>query len=1830
MTFDDALEIQVRGRAKETTAPTAQSYEISGSTLIITYDRELNGNAPAAGQFKVKIGSAAEADASAVSISGKRVTLTTASAASSSDTVQARYVKPASGATLKDIDGNEVANQASLQSVTNWTGDTTADLVSAVVDGEQVTLTFDRSLNEDSGTSWGDFTTQVEGGVRTRAKPNTVAISGKQVSFELVTSNLAIPGPDRSLTISYTQPSTDKLQDAFGNDVTAFTDQSATNNSPLIKNTGQERGNAVKRAEWFDRDQSQPFTTGSIVGGYTITSLELELTGDSSTGTGTYQVSIREADPESTLPTSVNKGTLTNPTKLVRGLNTFTAPGSGIRLDPDTTYAILVDFSASGGAFHFVSVAKGKDAGAATGWSLANARVARAWNGTDWNAAPGVLALKIRGTIDVDETAPTVLHAGLHPLRKTIAITFDETLTTDTPAASQFSLQDSSGADIANSSPSSVSIAGAVVTATFSSIPSGAAKIKYAPSSTASDNPLQDASGNQAAAFSQDYTQGVRVVSNTGQTTNTTLNGNVKREQKFTTGGYAPGYKLTGIDIDLGEATGTAPTYTVKLQDHGGTDLATFTNPSSLAVGANRFTLSTPQDLNANTTYQIFWDQSSGSTTHKVATTLLDAEDAGGAPGWSIGDGSRVRLISGTNWTANINSNQIAVYAYENEDTIAPTVSSAAVNGEALTVGFSEPMDTTTAPASSVFTVTATPPGGAARTIAGSSANVTFSADGFTVSATLSSAVAVGEVVTAAYVKPASNPLQDAVGNELVVFTGQVVTNITGAAVSNTGQADEHTDNSNKPAFNHDHAQQFTTGSNSSGYTLTQVDWEITDTAVQAATVTYTMEIRKAGSSGRPGGDLVGTLTNPNDFSGAVDSFTHTGLTLEADTTYFAVLDVSAATNGNVFVLESTTSDDEDTGGLAGWSIADKRWARTAGQDHWAAADEQDSALQIAVVATANAPTVSSAEVDGRTVTLTYDKALDTGSTPATTAYTVTVAGQARTVTRVVVSGSTVTLTISGASVIGGQTVTLSYAVPAANPIQDSTGGVADDLTNQAVTVHGITAIAFTTQPTGNYASIGGHVEVTLSFSQAATVTFTPRIRLAPALRGQTRYAAYVSGSGTTELVFRYTLVDGDNSGTTNISVPRNGLDANGAANNATIRFGTANAPAGHIALDSGKTAKVAAPSVELAFAAPTTDGDLDGSNETYVAGDGITVTMRFTEPMAVNNGGSNSNVQVVVTIGSSDHTLNFISASGSDLEFGSRTVAAADADTDGIAIKRDGSNNLVRLSGGGTITSAANSNAAVLTATADLGVRADADDATSLVLVRGTNAAPTGADFTVTTNKNVDLAFAVTDFAITDANGDPLKEVQIVSLPDSAHGTLMLDGTAIAAVPRTVTRAQLDDGDLVFSPVAEFLSSDTAIPTFTFKVVDSFGGVAASANTATIKVVPGPPLAAAVANARTLALVYERQMDPASVPPTSAFTVKVEGSAVNVTRVAVSGQTVTLTLARSVTADHVVTVSYTKGAIANPLQDTDGFDAADLMDQAVSTAPLTVEEAYITRDGMTLTLQLSEKNLRDSFRRTDWSLRIDGRGSWRYPNGGSFDAAEGIVVLTFTSPVTWTETLMLRYSSTRVLNHAGKLLAGFSNQEIRRQVPPNAACTMGPGPDPWNPLSPCGTGPHDPTTAPGAYKSIGNHTQAEANAPPPPKYVRIDCSDQDPTDCTIKFKGWTFFETYRGYHNGQVLTLEVGGHVYKTFLWAELEQDPESTATCGTRRHLEETIQGVWDNTHFGRDPNLEASHDVSLSTPSNLPSGCVVKSWVAAVVLDRGSDRSHSGSTVAFHEPS
>jgi hypothetical protein len=94
---------------------------------------------------------------------------------------------------------------------------------------------------------------------------------------------------------------------------------------------------------------------------------------------------------------------------------------------------------------------------------------------------------------------------------------------------------------------------------------------------------------------------------------------------------------------------------------------------------------------------------------------------------------------------------------------------------------------------------------------------------------------------------------------------------------------------------------------------------------------------------------------------------------------------------------------------------------------------------------------VSVEDAEPNKVLIAYGETLDSGSVPATSAYTVTVNGSSRTISAVNITGSNVKVTFGGAAVSIGDTITLNYVVPGSNPIQDVAGNDAAALTGVSV-----------------------------------------------------------------------------------------------------------------------------------------------------------------------------------------------------------------------------------------------------------------------------------------------------------------------------------------------------------------------------------------------------------------------------------------------------------------------------------------------------------------------------------------------------------------------------------------------------------------------------------------------------------------------------------------------------------------------------------------------------------------------------------------------------------
>ena len=163
--------------------------------------------------------------------------------------------------------------------------------------------------------------------------------------------------------------------------------------------------------------------------------------------------------------------------------------------------------------------------------------------------------------------------------------------------------------------------------------------------------------------------------------------------------------------------------------------------------------------------------------------------------------------------------------------------------------------------------------------------------------------------------------------------------------VSNTGQS---TDPDVREVGPHGHlwqlqAQQFRTGDNEGGYTLSTIQVRVDDFGSNSRPKVsiYTT------SSGNPGTSLY-VLTNPATLNDdAINTFrAPANATLEKDTNYFVVFEALGSGSNLRYDLEVTTSNSEDSGKASGWNITNSSRQRSTTATTW---DNLAGKLKIAV-----------------------------------------------------------------------------------------------------------------------------------------------------------------------------------------------------------------------------------------------------------------------------------------------------------------------------------------------------------------------------------------------------------------------------------------------------------------------------------------------------------------------------------------------------------------------------------------------------------------------------------------------------------------------------------------------------------------------------------------------------------------------------------------------------------------------------------------------------------------------------------------------------------------
>ena len=139
-------------------------------------------------------------------------------------------------------------------------------------------------------------------------------------------------------------------------------------------------------------------------------------------------------------------------------------------------------------------------------------------------------------------------------------------------------------------------------------------------------------------------------------------------------------------------------------------------------------------------------------------------------------------------------------------------------------------------------------------------------------------------------------------------------------------------------------------------------------------------------------------------------------------------------------------------------------------------------------------PVFASATVDGSTLTLTFDKNLDTGSKPSPAAFRVTANNKRLAVASggVAIAGKTVKLTLFRPASAGDTTVKVRYTRPSANPLRGANGLAVDTFAEQEVRNSNIWSATLTVKTEAPRCSGCCEDTSTLSCSTALTSsTFT-------------------------------------------------------------------------------------------------------------------------------------------------------------------------------------------------------------------------------------------------------------------------------------------------------------------------------------------------------------------------------------------------------------------------------------------------------------------------------------------------------------------------------------------------------------------------------------------------------------------------------------------------------------------------------------------------------------------------------------------------------------------
>ena len=546
------------------------------------------------------------------------------------------------------------------------------------------------------------------------------------------------------------------------------------------------------------------------------------------------------------------------------------------------------------------------------------------------------------------------------------------------------------------------------------------------------------------------------------------------------------------------------------------------------------------------------------------------------------------------------------------------------------------------------------------------------------------------------------------------------------------------------------------------------------------------------------------------------------------------------------------------------------------------------------------------AEVDGTTLTLTFDEPLDGSSTPQASAFRVTGGDTTRMVADVALSGSMVLLTLDPAVEHGETGIRVSYTVPTGmgtSPLQDVLGNEADRLSNVPVTNETpdttpptVSKVEITSNPgTDRTYAADDEIQVTVTFSETVEVSGTPQLSLE--LGRGSRTATYEGGTGTAALVFAYEVSDGE-SDTDGVGVEADSLSGG------TITDEAQNpAVPDHDGLAADADHKVDGIKPRLA-----------ASGGAVV--NGTTLTLTYNEPL---DGSSTPETgDFTVTGGDQARTVSRVSVSGSTVTL-TLEVRAEHLEV-GIEVSYTPGTNKVRDVPGNEAEALSREP-----------VTNETPDTTPPEVGSLRISSNPGADQTYAAEDEIEVTVRFSE--AVEVEGTPQLRLRVGSRTRTAgydRGT----GTAVLVFVYEVADGD-EDSDGVSIEAGRIALNGGKIEDEADNPAElAHEALAAQADHKVDGVKPA--FVSAAVDGSSLTLTYGEALDGGSRPAPGDFTVEVDGAGRSVSGVSISGSVVTLTLDPAVEhGDTGIRVSYTPGT--NPIRDEVGNDAQGLSNRAVT-----------------------------------------------------------------------------------------------------------------------------------------------------------------------------------------------------------------------------------------------------------------------------------------------------